>query len=179
MFWKGSKGEKGDTGADRRPGKSIRTRSSPQLLQTKCLLLTLHVCVCVFYIAVVRLVGSFTRGRLEVFYQNVWGSVCDDNFDSVDATVVCKMLGFQRSTQVYTASGGAVSVHAQYLYMTLDQTLNISQTYLLCVCAAGAGQIWLDEVRCSGQEKSIFDCIHGGMGNHNCNHNEDVGISCA
>ncbi|XP_057192358.1 macrophage receptor MARCO isoform X2 [Triplophysa rosa] len=98
--------------------------------------------------AVVRLIGSSTRGRLEVVYQNVWGTVCDDNFDSVDATVVCKMLGFQRSIQVFTASGGA-------------------------------GKIWLDEVRCRGQEQSIFDCPHGGMGTHNCNHNEDVGISCA
>lgn len=97
---------------------------------------------------VVRLVGSSTRGRLEVLYQNVWGTVCDDNFDSVDASVVCKMLGFQRSTQVYTVSGGT-------------------------------GQIWLDEVRCTGQEQSIFDCPHGGMAKHNCNHSEDVGIGCA
>ncbi|XP_016342985.1 macrophage receptor MARCO-like [Sinocyclocheilus anshuiensis] len=98
--------------------------------------------------AVVRLVGSSNRGRVEVFHENVWGTVCDDSFDSVDALVVCKMLGFQRATQVFTDG-------------------------------AGTGSILLDEVRCTGNEKSIFDCAHAGMGVNNCNHSEDVGVSCA
>uniref|UniRef100_A0A8C1I8E4 SRCR domain-containing protein n=1 Tax=Cyprinus carpio TaxID=7962 RepID=A0A8C1I8E4_CYPCA len=98
--------------------------------------------------AVVRLVGTSSRGRVEVFHDNVWGTVCDDSFDSVDALVVCKMLGFQRATNVFTDG-------------------------------AGTGRIWLDELRCTGNEKSIFDCPHAGMGVNNCSHNEDVGISCA
>ncbi|XP_052461567.1 macrophage receptor MARCO isoform X2 [Carassius gibelio] len=98
--------------------------------------------------AVVRLVGTSSRGRVEVFYDNAWGTVCDDSFDSVDALVVCKMLGFQRATHVFTAG-------------------------------TGIGRIWLDDLRCTGNEKSIFDCPHAGMGVNNCSHNEDVGVGCA
>lgn len=35
------------------------------------------------------------QGRLEVFYNQEWGNVCDDNFNQTSARVVCRMLGFE------------------------------------------------------------------------------------
>ncbi len=43
----------------------------------------------------------------------------------------------------------------------------------------GTGQIWLDDIRCRGDEIALDDCQHRGWGVHNCAHNKDVGIHCS
>ena len=44
----------------------------------------------------IRLVNGArpSEGRLEVFHNNAWGTVCDNNFDMTDAATVCKLLGY-------------------------------------------------------------------------------------
>ena len=42
----------------------------------------------------------------------------------------------------------------------------------------GSGAILLDNVRCSGTEWRLIDCPHDGVGNHNCQHSEDAGVTC-
>ncbi|XP_062572436.1 deleted in malignant brain tumors 1 protein-like [Saccostrea cucullata] len=101
----------------------------------------------------VRLVNgtSTANGRLEIFYNNTWGTVCDDSFSNNAAAVVCNMLGFQRGRST------AVS-NARY--------------------GQGPGPILLDDVICKGTETSILQCRSKGWYTNNCDHTEDVGVIC-
>ncbi|NXN76402.1 MARCO protein, partial [Himantopus himantopus] len=95
----------------------------------------------------IRIAEGGRRGRVEIFHQGSWGTICDDGWSTQDATVVCRMLGYSRALSAFTAT-------------------------------AGTGQIWLDDVNCSGSEHSIFDCPKPNWGVHNCSHNEDAGVEC-
>ena len=100
----------------------------------------------------VRLAGDNrppNAGRLEIYYNGVWGTVCDDYFDNKDAQVACSMLGFERSG-----------------------------LYLGNYFGPGSGQIWLDDMRCNGNETSLADCRHRGWGVRYCGHYEDVSVLC-
>ena len=102
---------------------------------------------------IVRLVRGSTsyEGRVEVYYGGVWGTVCDDHWDLNDAHVVCRQLGL----------GPAISARTAAYY------------------GEGRGQIWLDDVRCVGNELSIQRCSHRGWGIHDCDHYEDAGVQCS
>ncbi len=44
-------------------------------------------------------VGNPVEGRLEVCYDGVWGTICNRNFNLLDARVACRSLGYTRSGQ--------------------------------------------------------------------------------
>ena len=43
----------------------------------------------------------------------------------------------------------------------------------------GTGLIYLDDVQCFGTEDNLLNCPHPGIGNHDCTHEEDIGVSCS
>ncbi|KAI4872503.1 hypothetical protein NFI96_028425 [Prochilodus magdalenae] len=100
----------------------------------------------------VRLVNgtSVCSGRVEVYYNSQWGTVCDDNWDVNDAAVVCRQMGCGRVVSA------PMSAHF----------------------GQGSGPILLDDVACSGYERTITECSHNGFGNHNCIHGADAGVIC-
>ncbi|XP_052823983.1 neurotrypsin [Octopus bimaculoides] len=80
---------------------------------------------------------------------NITGTVCDDNFDDKDATVVCKQLGYKSGIAL---PGG--------------------------IYGKGNGVIWYDELNCYGIEDSIEFCKGNPRGKHDCDHIEDVSVQC-
>ncbi|XP_042072714.1 deleted in malignant brain tumors 1 protein, partial [Haplochromis burtoni] len=100
----------------------------------------------------IRLAGS-TRcsGRVEIFHNKIWGTVCDNGWDLNDAEVVCRELNCGMALEAPR------SAHF----------------------GAGTGQIWLDDVACSGKEGSLTECQHGGFGVNTCKHGEDAGVICS
>uniref|UniRef100_A0A671Q8A8 SRCR domain-containing protein n=1 Tax=Sinocyclocheilus anshuiensis TaxID=1608454 RepID=A0A671Q8A8_9TELE len=101
----------------------------------------------------VRLVdgSNSCAGRVEVYYSGEWGTVCDDYWDLTNTAVVCRELGCGETSNTMRAAH----------------------------FGPGSGKIWMDNVICSGSESSIFDCSKKKMGDHNCEHSEDVGIICS
>ena len=90
-------------------------------------------------------------GRVEVYYKDQWGTICDDYWGIENAEVACRQLGYE------------YAVRALPSYLVPD----------------GTGEIWLDNVDCNGHEQELRNCDHRGWGVHNCQHNEDAGVECS
>ena len=79
-----------------------------------------------------------------------WGTVCDDSWSTGSSTVVCRQLGLGNT--------GTLSRYGT---------------------GPAGSPIHLDEVKCDGSEVNILACPHLPLGNHNCDHVEDVGVTCS
>ncbi|PWA20556.1 hypothetical protein CCH79_00019962 [Gambusia affinis] len=66
----------------------------------------------------VRLVPGQNRGRVEVMHSNIWGTICDDSFGTLDGRVICKMLGFQSVVSTFTATPGTGKIWLDELQCT-------------------------------------------------------------
>ncbi|XP_065319937.1 lysyl oxidase homolog 3-like isoform X2 [Gordionus sp. m RMFG-2023] len=100
----------------------------------------------------IRLTGSRSQysGNLEVYHMGRWGSICDDDWDIKEATVVCRQLGYPSARRA-----------------THDSEFGkASERY------------WLDNVNCQGNENFIHECSSNGWGLHDCSIAEAAGVEC-
>ncbi len=104
-----------------------------------------------FYLAV-RLVNGPGPdvGRIELYHDGQWGTVCDNNWDIKDAEVACRAMGYGGASRAW---GGA-----HY--------------------GQGAVPITWTGFSCTGSEASLYECPHAGWGEHNCSHDEDSSMEC-
>ncbi|XP_038073143.1 deleted in malignant brain tumors 1 protein-like [Patiria miniata] len=100
----------------------------------------------------VRLVDgmSYASGRVEIFFNGQWGTVCSLDWDLADATVVCNQLGFD---------GAEASVY-QSLF------------------GEGTGPVVMNRVQCSGNESKLADCPFDGWGSTVSTCENTVGVIC-
>ena len=91
-------------------------------------------------------------GRLEVYHNGQWGTVCSHGWTDTESSVVCKELGYSTGTQFK------------------------GDTYTGCNISVLAA-----DVHCNGEETTFQECIHGWDAHgemHNCSAFEAVGIIC-
>ena len=50
--------------------------------------------------------NGFSTGRLEVFHEGIWGTVCDDGWSQINSVVACRELGFSTGTFTREFPGG-------------------------------------------------------------------------
>ncbi|XP_049340536.1 deleted in malignant brain tumors 1 protein-like isoform X11 [Astyanax mexicanus] len=92
-------------------------------------------------------VGSCS-GWLQVYHNKTWGSVCGDLWDIRDAQVICRQLG----------CGPALSANRR------------------AVDGSGGGTIWMNRVKCRGNEIHLWDCPHSLKIHTDCSHS--AGVTC-
>ena len=100
----------------------------------------------------IRLVNGSSNesGRVEICRRGCWGTVCDDGWDSSDATVVCRELGLD--------TGIAIPTRRAYF-------------------GEGSGPIHLTQVDCN-DAISLKGCMGDEDGINECVHNQDAGVIC-
>ena len=104
----------------------------------------------------IRLVGGSApwEGNVEVCFSGRWGTICQDRWDRVDAQTTCRLLGFGNGSR-------AIATRRNFFNVQQDDR-----------------PIFLDEVRCLGNETGILQCASVDVGDHNCLHFLDAGVIC-
>ena len=102
----------------------------------------------------VRLVGGDTllEGRVEIFLLGHWGTVCDYNWDFIDAIVVCRQLGYLQAVEAPRSA----------------------------FFGAGSGPSWYYRVYCKGTESNLTECSKNTYNfGSACPHSQDAGVVCS
>ncbi|NXW62359.1 MARCO protein, partial [Eurystomus gularis] len=119
----GVKGAKGDRGFSGSPGTKGSKGEKGE----------------VTFSSIIRIAEGGRRGRVEIFHQGSWGTICDDDWDIKDAAVVCRMMGYTRAVSTFTAEAGTGQIW-------LDNV----------ACRGNEDSIY----QCSKQDWGVNNCSH-------------------
>ncbi|XP_071486160.1 scavenger receptor cysteine-rich domain superfamily protein-like [Diadema antillarum] len=159
----------------------------------------------------IRLAGgpSSDRGRIEIFHENRWGTICNNNWSRKEALVACRQLGFPGvaiSSYYYrpaegdlrlvggtSSDNGRLEIYHDYEWGTIcDSTWSAREAVVACRqldfpsvsipfrdYGSGEGPIHLERISCTGTEWQLRSCDIAVWGTSNCEHSQDVGIKCS
>ena len=92
-----------------------------------------------------------SSGRVEIFREGQWGTICDDYWEKEEANVVCRQLGFFGAERFSReAEFGQGNAESPILY----------------------------SLECEGTEASINECTFNSWDTSSCRHHEDAGAVC-
>ena len=116
----------------------------------------MHIHLCKIYfgaaITLVRLINGSTEyeGRVEVYHNGEWRTVCDDEWNLNDAEVVCRELGF----------GPAIDAKSEAFY------------------GQGSNQNCFGNFRCADEVTTIRECSFNEL-KIRSHYSKDASVKCA
>ena len=120
---------------------------------------------------------SLYEGRVEICFNRVWGTICGNDWDSREATVVCRQLGIS-AVQAIGNYSNLASRHDSFVSILKGIAVSSSQFY-----GEGDGPILLDGINCGENDTRLADCarLHvtpGMVDDDHCTHSKDAGVIC-
>ena len=105
----------------------------------------------IYIITLARLRGGMSQleGRLEIYYQGVWRSVCTQHWTLKEAHVACRMMGYHSA------------LYANTIYGSFDR------------------QVGIKDLRCNGSEKDLVGCQHNGWNLQGCQDKKYAIVTCS
>ena len=106
----------------------------------------------------IQLVGSPNEdeGRIQIYFESKWWTICDNSWDLSDAFVACRQLGYESAEATYRGW------EHKWKGPTSDDV-----------------QVLMSGVYCKGNESTVLECAHTEFGEHQCTHDDDVGVKCS
>ena len=126
----------------------------------------------------IRLVnGDITQeGRVEICINNVWGAVCGEEWNKIDAQVVCRQLGLGTAGDIHTCTH--THTHTHWDCINTDYTVEPWIYTDVSVFGETPGPILYSNIKCSGWEGSLDDCPKNSYYDVTCSRNSMAGVVC-